>query len=120
MSVQPLVFRRLSAEVLLAPPALGLVAVPDLLRHVEAAFQHGGRRLVVDLSEVGAMDSTALRALVWAGRYARTRNGELGVVPPPDGVLREAEAALVHHLFPVYADRDAAARSPREGVQTSA
>ncbi len=105
MSMQPLVFRRLPGDVLLAPDAIGLIAIPDLLRQVQAAFEQGACRLLVDLSEVRVMDISALRALVWARRHAHVRGGELCLVPPPEGVLRDTEAMLMHQLFPIYLDR---------------
>src|SRR4051794_15721063 len=102
----PLVFRSLSDGILVAPPHCGLLAIPGFVHLVHSACATTTRRqLLVDLSNVKAIDPGAFRALLWARRYCTARRITLAVAPPPTGVLPPPRAALLRDLFPA---------SPRE------
>ena len=102
MTVQSLTFQFAGDESLVAPTHLGLLAVPDLLAHVEAwCAEVASRQLVVDLSQVEVIEAPAFRALLWARRYCASRGRSFVVMPPPDGVLRPLEKAILQDLYPV-------------------
>jgi anti-anti-sigma regulatory factor len=96
MSLHALLFQPVDNDLIVAPSHLGLAAAPDFVRRVRAVFADvPGRRLVVDLAEVRTMDPRMVSPLLRAHRYARSRGGELHLVPPPSGVLGAVESVAL-------------------------
>jgi anti-sigma B factor antagonist len=67
---------------------LDLHTVDKLDEELEAAVEHGAQRVVVDLSCVSFIDSTALGALVTAHKTLRLAAGELSIVSDDPRVVR--------------------------------
>jgi anti-sigma B factor antagonist len=67
-------------QVLVVAGELDLFGVPDLKRTLAELIERGVRRVVVDLSAVTFLDSTALGVILGAMRRLRARGGELAVV----------------------------------------
>ncbi len=65
-------------------------------------------RLLIDLSAVTFMDSSALGAIVAALRRLRERNGELWLVAPRGSAARIFELTGLDTVLEFYPDRDAA------------
>jgi len=68
---------------IISPPAELDVATVDAFRdQLEAAIEANGERLVIDLSEVGFIDSTALAAILEVNERLRREQRRLAIVAP--------------------------------------
>lgn len=68
---------------IISPPAELDVATVDAFRdQLSAAMQANGERLVIDLSEVGFIDSTALAAILEVNERLRREQRRLAIVAP--------------------------------------
>ncbi len=87
-----------------------LSTAPNLVRALEQAFEAGGP-IVVDLTEVGFMDSAILKALLAARERALARQeGSFAVVAPPGSFASRVLALVVGTVIPTYPNpTDAAA-----------
>lgn len=68
-----------------------LATAPTLRQRVVQAIDDGARQVVVDLSEVGFMDSTGLGVLIGGLKRLRQLDGNLIVVNPSDPVHKILE-----------------------------
>jgi anti-sigma B factor antagonist len=78
------------------------------------------KRLVVDLTAVTFLDSSALGVLVGALRRLRERGGELHVVQPRPTVKRIFELTALDSVFTLHGGRDEALAAARAGASTGA
>jgi anti-sigma B factor antagonist len=78
------------------------------------------KRLVVDLTAVTFLDSSALGVLVGALRRLRERGGELHVVQPRPTVRRIFELTALDAVFTLHASRDEALAAARASAATDA
>lgn len=97
---------------IISPPAELDVATVDTFRdQLTDALQANGDRLVIDLSEVGFIDSTALAAIIEVNEQLRRERRRLAIVAP-----RGTAAAVLLTLsglrsaLAVYDSRSAALR----------
>ena len=67
------------------------------------AVQEGVARVVVDLTGVTFIDSSALGALVGGARRSAELRNELMIVCPPGSVARVLEIAGLNRAFAIYA-----------------
>jgi anti-sigma B factor antagonist len=82
---------------------------PDLRAELHQLIDTGGaRRLVVDLTAVTFLDSSALGVLVGALRRLRERQGELHIVQPRPTVRRIFEITALDGIFELHATREQA------------
>ena len=107
--------RAVHEPTIISPPAELDVATLDAFRDsLGAALRTNGTQIVVDLSEVGFIDSTALAAIIQANRELRGEQRELAIVAP-----RGTAAAVLLTLsglrgtLAVYDSRSAALRDTR-------
>ena len=68
-----------STAVLRLDGRLNLVSAPTLRSSIDSVVAHGQTHLVVDLSEVGFIDSSGLGALVAGLKLARQAGGDLRI-----------------------------------------
>ncbi len=68
-----------------------LATAPNLRQRVVQAIDDGARQVVVDLSDVGFMDSTGLGVLIGGLKRLRQRDGNLVVVSPSEPVAKILE-----------------------------
>ncbi len=87
-----------------------LSTAPNLVGALEQAFEAGGP-VVVDLTEVGFMDSAILKALLAARERALARQeGSFAMVAPPGSFASRVLALVVGTVIPTYPNpTDAAA-----------
>jgi anti-sigma B factor antagonist len=88
-----------------------LSTAPDVRAHVEEAVRAGGD-LIVDLSEVGFIDSSILGVLVAGYRSVTAADPARGfavVAVPGSSVTRLFDLVSVSDVMPVYATRAEAA-----------
>jgi anti-sigma B factor antagonist len=86
---------------------LDAYTAPDLRSEVHQLIESGGAtRLVVDLTAVTFLDSSALGVLVGALRRMRERSGELHLVEPRPTVRRIFEITALDAVFALHATRE--------------
>jgi anti-sigma B factor antagonist len=94
------------AEVLLSGE-LDLATSPDLREAIDDVFGRDGViSLIVDLHEVGFMDSTGLAALLYAHERVRDRDGELFLRRPSAPVAHVLAMTKTDDVFTVRDDQD--------------
>jgi anti-sigma B factor antagonist len=109
--VLPLAVERTSeegVELLLVEGELDIATAPRLLSALNGAVQEAIRSLVVDLSEVGFMDSTGLALLINAHRRLARRSKGFAVVCPPGPLWRVFEITDMVETLHVCPDRRSA------------
>ena len=85
---------------------LDMATTPELEDVVNAVDL--GRRLVIDLTECGFLDSSAVRVLVSAARASGETGGTIAIVANDPGILRVLEIAGVDTMLPVHDTLDSA------------
>ena len=97
------------SRVLVASGDLDFDAGGHMRRWVSRSLTHGLRRLVIDLSGAGYLDSRVLEALIAAEREAEMRGGRLAIVSPSDSRLRIIfELTRLDRYLRISDSRDAA------------
>ena len=84
---------------------LDLFTAPRLQEALLEGIEHGARRVVVDLSAVTFIDSTALGVLIGVGKRLLRARGSLGIICPQGGVRRLLELTSLDSVFVIYATR---------------
>jgi anti-anti-sigma factor len=84
-----------------------------LERHLCQLYRSGYRTLVVDVSNVPAIDSAGIRALVRAHTTARLMNGTLRIAGAGPEVLRVMELTNLTDVFDMEDDSEAPSRATR-------
>jgi anti-anti-sigma factor len=87
---------------------LDLGNVDELDASVEGARQDGRQRLLIDLSEVTHMDSTAMARLIAAHQSAVAGGGGVVLVAPAGAIRRTLEVRGLDGLFEVASSREEA------------
>jgi anti-sigma B factor antagonist len=87
--------------VVAATGEVDLDTAPELDRALVGPLTEGATKLVVDLSEVTSVDSTALHVLLRAARQLDGRARELTVVAPDPNVRKVFEIMGVNRFFAV-------------------
>ena len=77
------------------------------------AMEGGAVRVVVDLSRVTFIDSTALGVLVGGVTQLRTVNGTLDVICPNQEIRRIFEVTGLDHVLAIYASSQDALRDAK-------
>jgi anti-sigma B factor antagonist len=95
-------------QVLVVTGELDLFGVPDLKRRLAELIERGIWRVVVDLSAVTFLDSTALGALLGGMRRLRARGGDLLVVNTDPGITQLLRVTGLDQMLAVLATREEA------------
>jgi anti-sigma B factor antagonist len=95
---------------------LDLYATPTVRQHLNALIKSRRRRLLVDLSDVTFIDSTAVGLLVGAARRARDANGSLDLICDNPRILGTLDFIGVEHFFIVHHSRADAELTPAESA----
>jgi anti-sigma B factor antagonist len=85
---------------------LDMATTPEL-EEVVSSVDLGGK-LIIDLTECGFLDSSAVRVLVSAARASDETGGTIAVVASDPGILRVLEIAAVDTMLPVHDTVDSA------------
>lgn len=89
---------------------------PELKQRIVGHVEAGDRRLIIDLSEVGFIDSTAIGVLVAALKRLRDAGGTLMVVCDNEDVRSIFATVGLESVIPLHrSDRDAFAALARTG-----
>ena len=86
-------------------------AVDDLRHTMEEAFGNGDARIVLNLAEVGMIDSSGIGLLVRSLASAKQRGGSLKLVQPSKFAVQTLRLVGVLNLFEVFDDDDRAVES---------
>jgi anti-anti-sigma factor len=74
--------------------------------------------VVVDLDQVGFMDSSGLGALIGLARRTASRDGSVRLARPRDSVKLVLDITRASRLFPVHADLEQAVAAVQTGGST--
>jgi anti-sigma B factor antagonist len=89
---------------------IDIATAPSLREKLHALLADGHYRLVVDLDDVGFLDSTALGVLVGVLKRARTDGGEVRIVCTQPRVRKVFEITRLDSAFDMYDSVDEAAQ----------
>jgi anti-sigma B factor antagonist len=102
-----------SSECTIALPRIvGIANVRDLVQSVRRALADGSPRIVLDLMQTDAVDSTALGAMVQLFKAATAASSELRLRGPRDGVRRVLAITRLDHVLPIDAAVDTLQAAP--------
>jgi len=93
---------------------------PQLKQQIINLLDKGVRHVVVNLTAVDYLDSTALGVLIGGLKRLRERNGALDLICPNPRIKRVFEITGLDRIFDIYATEDEAAEKlkPKEGAQS--
>ena len=89
-------------EVLDVAGEVDLSTAPALRSRIDAVVEEGGRRLVVDLSDVSFMDSSGLSVLVTGFKGMREAGGDMTVVCPNAAIAKVFSITGLDRVFPIH------------------
>lgn len=75
---------------------------PQLKQRMISLLEHGSRHMVVDLSNVEYLDSTALGVLIGGLKRMREQDGNLALVCPSPRIHRVFEITGLDRIFDMY------------------
>lgn len=78
---------------------------PRLKEQLVTVFEDGCSNVVIDLEQVGFIDSSGLGVLVSALRRARERDGSVRVVCTRENILKIFRITGLDKVFPIFADK---------------
>jgi anti-sigma B factor antagonist len=112
--VQPLAVERTSrdgVELLLVEGEIDIASAARLISVLNSSVAEAIRSVIVDLSQVGFMDSTGLALLINASRRLTLRRKGFAVVCPPGPLRRVFEITDMVETLHVCADQETAAKA---------
>ena len=89
---------------------LNMTAAPEFRRYLEAIFEEGAARVVVDLTGTSFIDSSGLGALIGGLKQARSRGGDLRIAAPSEQVRMVLGLTNLDRVLKPYDDVDEAGR----------
>jgi anti-sigma B factor antagonist len=84
------------------------LATSPQLRDTLAGLVEGSRSVIVDLDQVGFIDSTGIGVLVGGVKRARSQGGDLSLVCTQRRILKVLEITGLTQVFTVFESLDAA------------
>ncbi|MEY2458637.1 MAG: anti-sigma factor antagonist [Acidimicrobiaceae bacterium] len=93
---------------------IDIATAPSLRERLHALLAEDKRQLVVDLDDVGFLDSTALGVLVGVLKRARSEGGEVRIVCTQPRVRKVFEITRLDSAFDLFDSVDEAVRGARE------
>ena len=84
---------------------IDIYSAPQFKEVLLNGIEGGARRVIVDLSDVTFIDSTALGVLVSGAKRVRPRNGNLDIVCTDENIIRIFEITGLDRIFGIYATR---------------
>ena len=93
---------------------IDIATAPSLRERLHALLADDKRQIVVDLDDVGFLDSTALGVLVGVLKRARAEDGEVRIVCTQPRVRKVFEITRLDSAFDLFDSVDEAVRGARE------
>jgi len=84
---------------------IDIYSAPEFKEILVSGIEGGVRRMIVDLSLVTFIDSTALGVLVSGAKRVRPRNGNLDIVCTDQNIIRIFEITGLDRIFGIFATR---------------
>jgi anti-sigma B factor antagonist len=88
-----------------------LFTAPSLRERIVQLIEEGNRQILVDLTQVGFMDSSGLGVLVAGIKRAREAGGDMSLVCREGPTLKVLAITGLDRVFPIYASVDDAVGS---------
>jgi anti-sigma B factor antagonist len=88
--------------VVTASGELDLSTAPELRQFLRQTVADGARELIVDLSDVGFLDSTTLGVLIGARNRMLETGGTISIICPNRSVLRIFQLAGLDQVFTIH------------------
>ena len=85
-----------------------LYTAPEFKQQLLEVVGHGGKDVVVDLSDTTFIDSTTLGVLVGGVKRLRPNGGQLSLVCNDRNITKIFEITGLDKVFPIYATRNEA------------
>jgi anti-sigma B factor antagonist len=86
-------------------------AAPEFKEVLVTGIEGGAKRVIVDLSGVTFIDSTALGVLVSGAKRVRPRNGNLDIVCTDENIIRIFEITGLDRIFGIFSSRGEALKA---------
>lgn len=83
---------------------IDVYTAPQLRERIVTLIDGGCTNVIVDLSNVGFIDSSGLGVLVSALRRARERDGSVRVVCTQENILKIFRITGLDKVFPIFSD----------------
>jgi anti-sigma B factor antagonist len=99
-------------HVIAARGEIDLYTAPDLKQALTQAIEAGERRIVIDLTDVSFLDSTALGVLIGAVKRLRSRSGALAIVNIDSSIAKTFEITGLDQIFTILPTREDAVDAP--------
>src|SRR5690242_8613356 len=106
--------------VIAARGEIDLFTAPELKQVVTDAIESGERRVVIDLTDVSFLDSTALGVLIGAVKRLRSRGGALAIVNTEPSITKTFEITGLDQIFTILPGRDEALAALDDAVEGDA
>ncbi len=90
---------------------IDIYSAPQFKEVLLNGIENGAQRVIVDLTQVSFIDSTALGVLVSGAKRVRPRNGNLDIVCTDENIIRIFEITGLDRIFGIYATRDEAMKA---------
>ena len=88
-----------------------IYSAPEFKEVLVGGIEGGARRVIVDLSQVTFIDSTALGVLVSGAKRVRPRNGNLDIVCTDENIIRIFEITGLDRIFGIFSSRSEAIKA---------
>jgi anti-sigma B factor antagonist len=107
-------------HVIAARGEIDLFTAPDLKQVLTDAIEGGEHRVVIDLSEVSFLDSTALGVLIGAVKRLRSRGGALAIVNTDSSIAKTFEITGLDQIFTILGTRKEALQALDDSLDGAA
>ncbi|MBE0528798.1 MAG: STAS domain-containing protein [Thermoleophilia bacterium] len=84
---------------------IDIYSAPEFKEVLVTGIEGGATRVIVDLSRVTFIDSTALGVLVSGAKRVRPRNGSLDIVCTDENIIRIFEITGLDRIFGIFPSR---------------
>jgi anti-sigma B factor antagonist len=107
-------------HVIAARGEIDLFTAPELKQVLTDVIEGGEHRVVIDLTDVSFLDSTALGVLIGAVKRLRSRGGALAIVNTDTSIAKTFEITGLDQIFTILPSRAEALAALDEGVEGDA
>jgi anti-sigma B factor antagonist len=90
---------------------IDIYSAPEFKEVLVNGIEGGAKRVIVDLSGVTFIDSTALGVLVSGAKRVRPRNGNLDIVCTDENIIRIFEITGLDRIFGIFPSRGEALKA---------